>query len=277
MTAMATAKEAFPSSTYHASDGAAYDRWLGRWAERLAELLLDFADFPETGEVIDVGCGTGALTLAMARRWPERGVLGVDLAEPFLEHARRQPSPNPPRFEVGDACQLRYADGAFAAAASQLVLMFIPRPERALAEIARVVRPGGKVVAALWDFRGGLIFQRLLWDTAAALDPEARATRNRLFSAPLVLPDGLTQLFRAQGLQDVERQSLTIRMEFADFADYWEPFLGGQGPVGAYFLQLAPELKARIKEAVRDAYLSGAADGPRSMTATAWAVRGRVP
>jgi SAM-dependent methyltransferase len=274
---MAAASGTFLSSTYHASDGAAYDRWLGRWAERLAELLLDFAEFPASGDLIDVGCGTGALTFAMARRWPQRRVLGVDLAKPFIDYARSRQTPLRPSFELGDACALPYADGAFAAAATQLVLMFIPRPERALAEIVRVVRPGGRIVAALWDFRGGLLFQRLLWDTAAALDPEARATRNRLFSAPLVLPDGLSQLFRAQGLQDVERQSLTIRMEFANFADYWEPFQGGQGPVGAYFLQLAPELKARIKEAVYDAYLSGLTDGPRSLAATAWAVRARVP
>ena len=85
------------------------------------------------------------------------------------------------------------------------------------------------------------------------------------------------RLFRDNGLRDIERQSLTIRMDFADFDDYWQPFQGGQGPVGGYFAKLAPELKARIKDAVYDAYCSGAADGPRSMTATAWAVRGAVP
>lgn len=126
-------------------------------------------------------------------------------------------------------------------------------------------------------FPGGLVFQRLLWDTAAVLDPEARATRDRLFTAPLVLPEGLPALFHGNGLKDIERRSLTIRMDFANFEDYWQPFLGGQGPVGAYFAQLAPELKAQIKQAVRDAYCSGAADGERSLTATAWAVRATVP
>jgi hypothetical protein len=87
----------------------------------------------------------------------------------------------------------------------------------------------------------------------------------------------LPNLFRAGGLKDIETQSLTIRMDFADFDDYWQPFLGGQGPVGTYFAKLTPDLKARIGEAVRDAYCSGAADGPRSLTATAWAVRGTVP
>ena len=270
--------EALLSSTYHASDGAAYDRWLGRWAERLAEAVIDFAEFPGDGDLLDVGCGTGALTFALAKRWPQRRVIGLDLAEPFIAHARARGRLGPaPTFAVGDACALPYHDGQFAGAASQLVLMFIPKPERPLREMLRVVRPGGTIAAALWDFRGGLTFQRLLWDTAAALDPEARATRNRLFSAPLVLPEGLRNLFQASGLKDVERQSLTVRMDFADFDDYWQPFLGGQGPVGAYFAKLEPELKARIKAAVADAYCCGAADGPRSLTATAWAVRGRVP
>ncbi len=272
MTAQAAA-----SSTYHATDGAAYEVWLGRWARRLAHPFLDFAAFPEAGDILDVGCGTGALTFAMADRWPGRRVVGVDLAAPFLAYARSRRSSEQPIFEVGDACALPYENGQFASAATQCVLLFIPRPEVALDEMVRVTRAGGKVAAAVWDFRGGLVFQRLLWDTASAIDPEARATRDRLFSAPLVLPDGLATLFRDSRLKDIERQSLTIRMDFANFEDYWQPFLGGQGPVGGYFAKLSPDLKARIKDAVRDAYCSGAADGARSLTATAWAVRGTVP
>jgi hypothetical protein len=66
-------------------------------------------------------------------------------------------------------------------------------------------------------------------------------------------------------------------MEYADFADYWEPLLGGQGPVGAYVEGLTGEGRRQIAERVRGAFLSGAPDGPRSLTATAWAVRGVVP
>jgi len=265
------------SSTYHASNGEAYDYWLGRWARRLAQVFLDFVEFPSAGDILDVGCGTGALTFAMTQRWPDRRVVGVDLAPPFIAYARSRKSGEQPTFEIGDACALPYDDGRFAAAATQLVLMFIPRPEVALREIRRVTRPGGTIAAALWDFRGGLVFQRLLWDTASAIDPEARVTRNRLFTCPLVLPGGLPDLFRASGLADIKTTSLTIRMDFANFDDYWQPFLGGQGPVGTYFANLAPGLKTRIKEAVRDAYQCGAADGPRSLTATAWAVRATVP
>jgi hypothetical protein len=78
-------------------------------------------------------------------------------------------------------------------------------------------------------------------------------------------------------IRQVARPSLTIRMDYAAFDDYWSPLLGGQGPVGTYVASLSSALRGRIEAAVRAAYLSGAPDGPRSMTATAWAVRGVVP
>jgi hypothetical protein len=136
---------------------------------------------------------------------------------------------------------------------------------------------GGAVVAAGWDFRGGLVYQRILWDSAAGIDPGAAALRDRLFSGKLALPDGMTSLFDEAGLRDVRRESVTIRMDFADFADYWEPLLAGQGPVGGYVAGLPPEKQTAVREAVRSAFLSGAPDGERSMTATAWAVHGTVP
>jgi ubiquinone/menaquinone biosynthesis C-methylase UbiE len=265
------------SSVFHASDGAAYEVWLGRWAARLAKEFLDFVEFPETGELLDVGCGTGALTFAMAERWPERGVTGVDLAAPFIAHAQSRRPGDRPAFEVGDACALKYPDERFAGVTAHLVFLFIPQPKIALHEMRRVTRSGGTVAAVVWDSRGGLVFQRMLWDTAVAIDPNARVIRDSLFANPVAVPDGLAGFFREAGLKEVEEQSLTIRMDYTNFEDYWQPFLGGQGPVGAYFTALAPALKARIKEAVRDAYCSGSPDGPRSLTASAWAVQGKAP
>ena len=157
------------------------------------------------------------------------------------------------------------------------MLNFIPDCEAAVREMRRVTRRGGVLAAAVWDFRGGLVYQRLFWDTAVALDPGAAETRDRLFSGTLALPNGLVELWERIGLEQVERASLTIRMDYADFADYWEPLLGGQGPVGTYVARLAPDLRTRLQDAVRLAYLSGAPEGPRSLTATAWAVRGVVP
>src|SRR5262249_38694292 len=153
----------------------------------------------------------------------------------------------------------------------------VPNAQAAVHEMRRVTRRGGTLVAAVWDFRGGLVYQRMFWDTAAGLDPQAGAVRDRLFSGALALPDGLPQLFRAAGLADVRRASITVRMDYAEFDDFWQPMLGGQGPVGTYVASLAGDMRQRIEQAVRLAYCSGAPDGERSLTATAWAVRATAP
>jgi SAM-dependent methyltransferase len=233
-----------PSSTYHASSGEAYERFLGRWTRRLAAPFVEFANPPVAGELLDVGSGTGSVAAALAQRFPGRRIVGVDIAEPYVRYARSQADIDGVSFELGDATRLRWENGHFAAALAQLVLNFIPDCEAAAREMRRATRRGGVLAAAVWDFRGGLVYQRLFWDTAVALDPAAAETRDRLFSGPLALPDGLVDLWRRIGLERVERSSLTIRMDYTDFADYWEPLLG---------------------------------DGPRSLTATAWAVRGLVP
>jgi SAM-dependent methyltransferase len=264
------------ASTYLATDGAAYEIFLGRWTQRLADVFLDFADPPGAGALLDVGCGTGSLACAMAARFPGRHVVGVDVAEPYIAYARSRVSGPWPVFEIADAACLPYGDASFVGAMGQLSLNFVPAPDVALREMRRVTRPGGVVAAAGWDFRGGLVYQRLFWDTAAGIDAGAGVARDKLFSAPLALPDGLMQLFAGAGLTRLERASLTIRMDYADFADYWRPLFGGQGPVGAYATTLPADLRSRIEEAVRAAYCAGAPDGPRSMTATAWAVRGVV-
>jgi SAM-dependent methyltransferase len=264
------------SSIYRASDGAAYERFLGRWSLRLAGSFAEFARPADHGRALDVGCGTGSLALALAERGIPDRVAGIDIAAPYIAFARSRPGPAGVVFAVGDACRLPYADGSFAAALAQLSLNFVPDAAQAVREMRRVVSPGGVVAAAVWDFRGGLVFQRLFWDTAAGLDPGAGVARDRLFSGPLALPDGLPVLWSGSGLTTVERGSITIRMAYADFADYWEPLLGGQGPVGAYVESLPAERRGLIEERVRAAFLSGAPDGPRSLTATAWAVRGIV-
>jgi hypothetical protein len=70
---------------------------------------------------------------------------------------------------------------------------------------------------------------------------------------------------------------LLIRMEYADFADYWEPLLRGEGPMESYVAGLGEAERARLEPHLRAAYLTGAADGPRSFAAVAWSCRGVVP
>jgi ubiquinone/menaquinone biosynthesis C-methylase UbiE len=265
------------TDAYQATDGAAYEVFLGRRSRRLAEKLLDFAALGDDGALLDVGCGTGSLTSAMVARWPQRRIVGVDFSEAFLAFARSRELGEAVVFEQGDATALPYADGTFAGTATQLVLNFIPGCDTAVAEMRRVTRRAGIVAAAVMDFRGGAVFQRLFWDTACGIDPQAHERRARLFSAKPALPGGLRALFVAAGLERIEEDLITFRVDYTTFEDYWRPLLGGQGPIGSYVAALTGDLQARLETAVRAAYCAGAPDGPRAMSASAWAVRGIVP
>ncbi len=265
------------ASIYKADDPAAYERAMGRWSRLLAVPFLDFAaPGPDAARVLDVGCGTGNLAFAAAGRLPGAAVTGLDHAEAYVGHARSRAADARLRFEQGDAAALPYEDASFDATLSLLVLNFVPDALRAAREMARVTRPGGVVAAAVWDLRGGLTSLRAFLDTAAPLDEGAAALRARQFSGPFTGPGEFGAAWRAMGLRAVAETSLTIRMAFASFDDYWRPWLGGQGTIGAYVTGLAAERRALVERHVRLAYLAGGEDGPRSFAATAWTVRGVV-
>ncbi len=256
------------------ADARAYDRFMGRWSRRLAPLFLDFVEVANNARVLDVGCGTGALAMAVANRKTESRVVGVDLSREYIEYCRTQNPLNRVRFEVGDAQNLGFPDGAFDAAASMLVLNFIPNPNRAVAEMKRVTAPGGRIAAAVWDYGEGMQMLRAFWGAAVALDPAAEAKDEK--HMPLCRRGELQQLWTDMGLARIEERPLEMRMDFPSFNDYWEPFTLGEGPAGAYVAQLnaaqrdalRAELKQRLN-APRDA-------DPVSLLARACAVRGDV-
>ncbi len=262
------------TSTYSAGNAEVYERMMGRWSRRLAAPFLSFVAIGEPAQVLDVGCGTGSLTRALAEALPGATITGIDLSAAFIEHARRQASHARLDFREADATALPFDDRQFGATLSLLVLNFVPDFEQAAREMARVTRPGGVVAAAVWDFAGGFTSYRMLLDTIGALDPEGAQLRAKVLGAPLTTPGELADLWTRVGLRAVEKSSLTMRFEFRSFADYWEPYLGGQGSAGPYLAGLDAKKKALIERHVRLAYLAGREDGPRSYAATAWVVRG---
>lgn len=265
------------SSTFAAADGEGYELNMGRWSRRLAVPFLDFVGTADGERVLDVGCGTGHLAAAVATRSRTAEVHGVDLAPVYVEHARKiHPDPRLV-FRVGDACALAYPDGVFDRVLSMLVLHFVPRAEEAIAEMRRVARPGAVVGAAVWDARGGWVANRLFFDTASVMYPEAAERRARNYTRPLTRPGELAAAWRAAGLRDVMESLLCIRMDFASFADYWAPYLGRDGPGAEYVRTLNDADRSRLEDAVKAAYLDGEADGPRSYAALAFAVKGTVP
>lgn len=265
------------SSTFVSADGDGYELQMGRWSRRLAPLFVKFAVIAGAARVLDVGCGTGSLTFCLAQDPDILGLQGMDLSPAYIAHATRNNHDPRVIFQVGDACALPFPDASFDQALSMLVLQFIPRAELAVREMRRVTRPGGTIAAATWDSRGGLVAQRIVLDTAAVLDPAGNSCRARAFTRPMSRPGDLARAWRDAGLTDVVEDTLTIRMDYASFADFWAPAEGLDGPIADYVSTLCPEIRAKLRDMVRLAYLDGEVDGQRSYAATAWAVKGKAP
>ena len=119
------------AETFHASADA-YDRHVGRYGAQHAAALIAFAGVEPGMRALDVGCGPGALTAALAERLGTASVCGADPSEPFAEACRRRL----PRVDVvvATAEALPFADGAFDAVLSQLVVNFLPDAEAGVRE-----------------------------------------------------------------------------------------------------------------------------------------------
>ncbi|MYS88637.1 MULTISPECIES: class I SAM-dependent methyltransferase [Streptomyces] len=253
---------------------AAYERFMGRWSRLAAEEFATWLDCADHLRWLDVGCGTGALSAAVTARCRPRMVVGVDRSEAFVGSVR-VPGPVSARFLVADAMSLPVRDGAMDVAVSGLTLNFLPQPTAAVAEMARVVRPGGRVATYVWDYAGGMSFLRRFWDAAVAVDPSAASLdEGRRF--PVCRPERLHRLWADAGLVDVSTAPIEVPTVFADFDDLWEPFLAGQGPAPGYVASLAPADRDQVRDAL-SAAVTRRPDGAIALTARAWAVSGRRP
>jgi SAM-dependent methyltransferase len=254
------------------ASGASYEPYVGRWSRRVAREFLAWLGTAPGSRWLDMGCGTGALSQTILSQAAPGHILGVDRARGFAAFARVQLQDPRVQVAVGDAQALPVVEAGFDVIVSGLVLNFIPNPRAALAEICRAARPGGVVAAYVWDYAGEMQLMRHFWDAAVALDPQAlELDEGRRF--PLCQPDALAELFHQAGLQSVETRDVTVATDFANFDDYWSPFLGGQGPAPTYTLSLGEQQQAALRERLRQ-QLPVAPDGSIHLVARAWAVRG---
>ncbi|GGR32292.1 class I SAM-dependent methyltransferase [Streptomyces netropsis] len=247
---------------------------MGRWSRLVADEFMTWLGCADGGRWLDVGCGTGALTATVTDRCRPRCVVGLERSAGFAVSARAAVPP-PARFVVGDALSLPVGDETCDVAVSGLVLNFLPTPGAAVAEAARVVRPGGLVAAYVWDYAEGMAFLRRFWDAAVTVDPSA-ASLDEGHRFPVCRPDPLRALWTEAGLVDVAVAPIEVSTVFAGFADLWEPFLAGQGPAPGYVAALAPATRGRLRDTLRGA-LPTRPDGAIALTARAWAIRGRTP
>ena len=208
------------------TDPDAYQLFMGRWSELLATPFLFVADIPSDGRVLDVACGTGVLSKALAEVGAQ--VVGIDASEGYLEGARRHRSHPNIAYEHGDIRRMRFDNGAFDAAVSTLALDVIPEIEQVVAEMKRVTRPGGVVASAVTQFFGGMPAFDLVLHTGATLDAGLSGLRSTRAGRSHFWPGGQTALWQKMELTEVTEIPVVVDCEYRSFADYWATFTGGQ-------------------------------------------------
>jgi SAM-dependent methyltransferase len=252
-------------------DGASYERLMGVWSRMAGEIFLDWLKLPSGLRVIDIGCGNGAFTELLVERCAPAEVQGIDPSPGQLAFARQRHKANVARFQQGDAMALPFGDRQFAVATMALVIFFVPDPVKGVAEMARVVRPGGTIAAYAWDMLGG----GFPWDQTQVemramglktpLPPSASASRL----------EALTELWAGAGLEAVETREITVERSFPDFEMFWATVTLAPSIAGTIAAMPAADVEL-LKSRVR-AKLPADSAGRVTCSSRANAVKGRVP
>ena len=246
-----------------------YDRHVGRYTSSLARSHVRLLDVHKRDDVLEVGCGTGALTEALAHAVGGTHVCAIDPSTPFVEACRgRVPDAD---VRVAAAEDLPEFDREFAAATSQLVLNFMSNADAGVASMRRAVKAGGVVASVVWDYRAGMRMLRVFWDAALELDRSAPDEGRTMAHCT---PAGLRALWLRAGLDRVQTSDLVVEARYEDFEDFWAPFPTGIAPSGAYCASLDDEHREALRTLVFRRL--GAPDGAFVLDARAWYVHGTV-
>jgi SAM-dependent methyltransferase len=248
--------------------GEKYDNFMGRYLPTLSVAFADAAGVHAGLSVLDVGCGPGGLTRELVARVGAGAVAAIDPSPPFVAAARERF----PEVDVREAAaeDIPFEDETFDAVLACLVVPFMQDAPAGAREMARVTKPGGTVAACMWDVDGGMTMLRVMREATRAAVPDAP------IGAPLrgTREGDLGELFRSQGVTDVEESVISASADYDDFDDWWDPFMHGIGPHAAHVASLGEEQHAEIRQRCRE--LLGDPQGPFTLDARAWFARGRA-
>jgi len=251
------------------ASSAAYDQHVGRYGRELSRAHIAAVGIAKDDRVLDVGCGPGALTEAVADVVGADRTCAVDPSEPFVEMCRqRVPGAD---VRVAKAEALPDYGAAFEVVMSQLVVNFMTDAVTGVRAMVAAAGQSGRVSSCVWDYADGMTMLRIFWDAALELDAAAPDEGRTMRYCN---PNELQALWEGCGLRDVETDELVVRASYADFDDYWSPFPTGLAPSGAYCAALDNERQERLRDGCYRRL--GSPTGAFELTARAWLVHGRT-
>ena len=260
-----------PEHQIRFENGAAYERMMGGWTRLAGAVFLDWLA-PGTGlHWLDVGCGNGAFTELLCERTAPAEVHGIDPSEAQLAFARTRPAGRIAHFQLGNAMALPFPAQRFDAAVMALVIFFVPEPAKGVAEMVRVVRPGGTVAAYAWDMLGGgfpgepIQAELRAMGLKPLLPPSAEASRTAALRA----------LWAEAGLDAIDTREITVTRSFADFDEFWAISTSSSAMASVLHLMSAGDID-QVKARVR-ARLPANGAGGVAYPSRANAITGRVP
>jgi ubiquinone/menaquinone biosynthesis C-methylase UbiE len=231
------------------TDGAAYERFMGRWSQIVGVKFIEWLATPKGLRWLDVGCGNGAFSEVLISSCPPSELHGIDPSEPQIAYAKSRVPNAVAQFRVGDGQNLPFDDASFDIATMALVISFVPDPDKAVAEMARVVRPGGWVASFMWDAPGG----------GLPASPIAAAARELGLTSqtPVVLDgvysfDQLRAVWEGAGLEKIETQRIDISITYENFDDLWESNQLLATPTSTMVSKLTASERERLKSHLYD-------------------------
>lgn len=252
--------------------GDPYEYFMGRWSKLMALEFLNWLNLPNHLSWLDIGCGTGALSEMIYQHSKPSHLTCIDPSEEFLAKTKEKLN-NKGEFLVGSVADIPREDYSIDVVVSGLALNFFPDLDSALTEMKRISKPGGFIAAYVWDYSDRMDLLRYFWDAAILIDPNSRNLDEGI-RFPICHADNLRSVFQQAELSEVEVTKLDIATYFKDFDDYWNPFLGGQGPAPSYLASLSKSFQAQLKKEIYNK-LPIEPDGSINLLGRAIAVMGK--
>jgi ubiquinone/menaquinone biosynthesis C-methylase UbiE len=238
---------------------AGYDRAMARVSEPFVPDLLGACALGPGQRLLDVGTGTG-LVAAAARTalGAAARVVGIDVSPAMLAEARARVAPLGVALVAGDAESLPCRDGSFDAAAGHFVLVFLARPGVAVAELRRVLRPGGRVALTALARPEATAYGPVL-EALGRRAARPRELLRRLCS--LGEPDRIAELLASAGFREVHVARVPHEVRWASFAEYWSAIEAGGGLAGQEYRALPDAARRAVRAEVERSVAARRAPG----------------